>query len=79
MATMDVHDQNGNPVRTRAESIRVKGRVSKLVTQYFEDLVGQDLASGYIQVTVDKGVASFALFGTNDLSVLSAIPPQVVH
>ncbi len=78
MATMDVHDRNGNPVRTRAESIRAKGRVSKLVTQYFEDLVGQDLASGYIKVTVDKGVASFALFGTNDLSVLSAIPPHVI-
>jgi hypothetical protein len=77
-ATIDVYDRNGNLVRTKAESIGGKGRVSKLVTQYFEDLVGQDIASGYIKVTVDKGVASFALFGTNDLSVLSAIPPQVV-
>ncbi len=78
MATMDVYDRNGNPVRTRAESIAGKGRVSKLATQYFEDLVGQDIASGYIKVTVEKGVASFALFGTYDLSVLSAISPQVV-
>ncbi len=60
--------------RTRGEAIGAKGRVSKLVKQYFEGLVGQDIASGYIKVTVDNGVASFALFGTNDLSVLSANP-----
>jgi len=77
-ATVDVYDQNGNLVRTTAESIGAKRRVSRLVTQYFTDLVGQEIASGYIKVTVDKGVASFALFGTNNLSVLSAIPPQVV-
>jgi hypothetical protein len=77
-AKIDVYDRNGNLVRTKTESIGANGRVSKLVTQYFDDLVGQDITSGYIKVTVDKGVASFALFGTNDLSVLSAIPPQVV-
>jgi hypothetical protein len=77
-ATVDVYDRNGNLVRTTSQPIGAKRRVSRLVTQYFEDLVGQDIASGYIKVTVDKGVASFALFGTNDLSVLSAIPPQVV-
>ena len=77
-ATVDVYDRNGNLVRTTAESIGAKRRVSKLVTQYFEDLVGQEIASGYIKVTVDKGVSSVALFGTNDLSVLSAIPPQVI-
>jgi len=48
------------------------------LSQYFPDLEGQDIASGYIRVTADKGVASFALFGTRTLSVLSAIPPQVV-
>ena len=77
-AKIDVYDRNGVIVRTKTETIGAKSRVSKLLTQYFEDLAGQDIASGYIKVTVDEGVASFALFGTNDLSVLSAIPPQVV-
>ena len=76
--TVDVYDRNGNLVRMRTKPIGAKQRVSKPATQYFEDLVGQDRASGFIEVTVDKGLASFALFGTNDLSVLSAIPPHVV-
>ena len=76
--TADVYDRNGNLVRRTTESSSAKRRVSKLATQYFEDLVGQDIASGFIELTVDKGMASFALFGTNDLSVLSAIPPHVV-
>ncbi len=45
---------------------------------YFPDLIGQDISSGYVRLTADKGVASFALFGPNNLSVLSAVPPQVV-
>ncbi|NWG14674.1 MAG: putative Ig domain-containing protein, partial [Acidobacteria bacterium] len=77
-AVIDVYDRNGKLVQTRTEPVPAKRRVSRLVTQYFPDLVGQEMTSGYIKVSADKGVASFALFGTNDLSVLSAIPPQVV-
>jgi hypothetical protein len=49
-----------------------------VLTQYFPNLIGQDISSGYIKFMVDGGVASFAVLGTNNLSVLSAIPPQVV-
>ncbi len=77
-ATIDVYDRNGNLLQTKTESIGAKRRVSKLVTQYFANLVGREMTSGYIKVIADKGVASFALFGTQDLSVLAAIPPQVV-
>lgn len=76
-ATIEVYDRNGRLVRTKTELIGARRRVSKLLTQYFEDLAGQEMASGYIKVTADKGVAGFALFGTQNLSVLSAIPPQV--
>jgi hypothetical protein len=78
-ATIDVFDRNGKLVRTKTEPIGAKRRVSKLITQYLKDLAGKNISSGYIKVTVDKGVASFALFGTLDLSVLSAILPQVVR
>lgn len=75
-ATIDVLDRNGKIIRTKPLSIAGKHRVSNLLTQYFTDLAGKEISSGYIRVTADKGVANFALFGTNHLSVLSAIPPQ---
>jgi hypothetical protein len=77
-ATIEVFDATGNRVVTKTESIGARKRKSQLLTQYFSDLIGRSQSSGYIRVTVDQGVASFALFGTNSLSVLSAVPPQVV-
>jgi hypothetical protein len=77
-ATIDVYDFAGNLVATKIESIGPGKRVSQLLTQYFPNLVGENYSSGYFRVTVDQPVASFALFGTNTLSVLSAVPPQVI-
>ncbi|MBM3789146.1 MAG: hypothetical protein FJW35_02225 [Acidobacteria bacterium] len=54
-------------------------RKSQLLTQYFPHPAGQDRASGYIRVSSDRPVAAFALFGSHDGSVLSAIPPQAVR
>ncbi len=53
--------------------------MSRLLTDYFPALVGQTRLSGYIKVTVDQGVACFGVLGTNNLSVLSAIPAQSVQ
>ena len=77
-ALIEVFDRNGSLVVSKNEMIPAGQRRSLLLTQYFSSLVGEDISSGYIRVTIDKGVASFALFGTNDLSVLSAVPPQLV-
>ncbi|PYV13345.1 MAG: hypothetical protein DMG07_14810 [Acidobacteria bacterium] len=77
-ATLDVYDASGNRIFTTVLAIPAGQRVSKLLTQFFPELVGQSYQKGYIRLTVDQGVASFALFGTNSLSVLSAVPPQVV-
>ena len=76
--TVEVFDAKGVRVVATVESIPARGRKSQLLTQYFPALIGQSRSSGYIKVTSDRAVASFALFGTNDLSVLSAVPPQVV-
>ncbi len=76
-ATIEVLDRNGNVLRRKTETIPAGQRTSLLLTQFFPDLVDEDISSGYIKVTVDKGVASFSLFGTNSLSVLSSVPPQI--
>ena len=65
----------GNLVATKVEAIGPGKRVSQLLTQYFPNLVGENYSAGYFRVGVDVPVASFALFGTNTLSVLSAVPP----
>ena len=77
-ATIEVFDSHGTRIQSKTEAIRAKGRKSRLLTEYFPALINQNITSGYIKVTVDKGVASFAVFGTNNLSSLSAVPPQVV-
>jgi hypothetical protein len=77
VATVDVYSaQGGLPQNTKQVRIPARQRYSGVLTQFFTEFTGIDLHSGYIRITVDKGVASFALFGTNNLSVLSAIPPQ---
>ena len=63
VATVDVYDRNGNLVRRTTESSSAKRRVSKLATQYFEDLVGQDIASGFIELVPVR--AAFVTTGTS--------------
>jgi len=75
---IEVLDDKGALVAKRTETLQAGQRRSKLLTEIFSELQGQSRASGYIRVTPDRDVASFALFGTNDLSVLSAVPAQVV-
>jgi hypothetical protein len=82
--TIEVFDRNGAVVRSAAQQVRAGRRVAQLLTQYFPDLIGADLSSGYIKVTLDRGVAGFALFGTNNLTdvtqplALSAVPAQAL-
>jgi hypothetical protein len=77
-AAIDVYDASGNLVANTFQAIGPGKRVSQLLTQYFPGLVGQSYSRGYFRVATDRPVASFALFGTNNLSVLSAVPPQEV-
>jgi hypothetical protein len=61
------------------ETLEAQRRISRLITEYFPALTDQNQSSGYIRVTAPGGIASFALFGTHGLSVLSAIPAQTLH
>jgi hypothetical protein len=78
-ATLTVHDSAGAAVASSVVNIPARGRLSKLATQYFPELQGKNVGSGYISLySVRSNLVAFALFGANNLSVLSAVPAQVV-
>ncbi len=75
-AKMELHAADGSLVASATEAIPARQRRSRVLTQYFPSVAGQDRTSGYVRITVDKPVAAFSLFGTTNQSVLSAIPLQ---
>ena len=77
-ATVQVFDEYGLLVKSGNFLVPARRRLSQLLTQYFPDLAGRDILKGYLRVTTDQPLASFAIFGTTSLSVLSAVPPQLV-
>jgi hypothetical protein len=80
-ATVHLLDKTGSVVASRPLMIPARSRISKVLTQqeYFPEIVGVNISSGYIRITADKEVAAFALFGPNDLSALAALPPQSIR
>ncbi len=77
-ASIEVYSSSGSLIASKTEAIGGRMRKSQLLTQLFTELPGLDLSSGYIKVTSERGLASFAVFGTTNLSVLSAIPAQAI-
>jgi hypothetical protein len=75
-AAIEVYDETGKLLASRTERIEAGRRVSQLLTQYFPELTGVSRSSGYIRISSDKDLAGFALFGTQSLTALSAVPPQ---
>jgi hypothetical protein len=78
-AHIEVYDEWGNIIASKDEPIAGGQRVAKLLIQYFPGLAGQNRGKGYIRVRTDGGVAGFALFGTQRLTALSAVPAQDVR
>jgi hypothetical protein len=76
--TLELYTDKGDLIASTGFPLAGGQRVAKLLTQYLPELEGENLSSGYARILSDQGIAGFALFGTQDLSVLSAIPPQVV-
>ncbi len=73
-ATMEVCDSNGEVIASTRVVVAAHARKAGLLTEYFPELAGEDLHSGYIRIAADTGLVACALFGTNNLSALSAIP-----
>jgi hypothetical protein len=76
---LELYSAEGALVERKWEMIPAGRRRARLVSEYFSALAGTNQTSGYIRLTSSNPIASFALFGTWDLSVLSAIPPQVIQ
>ena len=77
-AKVQIFAPDGAIVSSGTFVIPPKERRSQLLTEYFPELVGRDMLGGYIRVTTNQPLASFVLFGTGTLSVLSEVPPPVV-
>ena len=78
-ATLELYAADGTLMETVSVPVPAGHRKARLLTEYFTSLVGRDQTSGYVRLTSDQPVASFSLFGTHNLSVLSAIPPQATR
>jgi len=75
-ANIQVFASNGSLLASTTEVVTRRGRTSKLLTEFFPNLAGTAVSSGYITITADDEVGGFALYGTHGLSVLSAINGQ---
>lgn len=73
---LQTYTADGQLDNSLTQVIPAGNRISKLLTEYFPALAGQNRASGYIKLTADHGIACYGVFGTNNLSVLSAISAQ---
>jgi hypothetical protein len=78
-ATLSVHDSDGRIVASTTLTVPARGRIVRVLTEYFPALSGQERSSGYVRLESDVGLASFALFGTKDFSVLSSVPSQGIR
>ena len=72
-----LYDRTGKPVGEKRDTLKAGHQQVGVLWQYFDWLKDKD-QQGYIRVKSDKGLAGLALFGTNQLSVISAIPAQTI-
>ena len=78
-ARLDLFAADGTLIETAWETIEAKRRIARVITEYFDSIYGKEQVSGYVRVTTSRPAASFSLFGSKDLSVLSAIPAQAIQ
>ena len=72
--TLQVFTKDGASVGSKTVSVQPNHKITELLRELVPASAGQ--VGGYVQVQSDQPVISFALFGTDDGKVLSAIPPQ---
>jgi uncharacterized repeat protein (TIGR01451 family) len=74
IAKYELFDKRGNVVESKIEVIKAGERKIGLLNQFFPKGAAGEIRSGYIRVSGDSPLVGFALFGTANNSVLSAIP-----
>ncbi len=78
-ASLVLYDKTGKVTASWNKPIDPHQRKIQVLNQFFPEITGADISSGYIRISADKPLTGFALFGTNFGTVLSAIPPQVIR
>ncbi len=78
-AVVSLYAADGTLIAKKSEFIQAGRRTAKQLTEFFPSQAGKDQTSGYVKVTSDKPLASYSLFGTSNLSVLSAIPAKALQ
>jgi hypothetical protein len=73
---VEVCDSSGSRIASRILTLSSQERSSRALTEYFPELVGRSITSGYIRISADNPIASIAVIGTNNLSVLFAMAQQ---
>jgi hypothetical protein len=79
MPALELYSEDGVLLERNEVELRAGQRTISLLPGFFSSLTEREQASGYIRIVSAKPLASFALFGTHNLSVLSAIPPKTVQ
>ncbi len=72
--TVTAYGQDGVVTGSYSSQLQPGERFAKLVYELIPE--SRHNSGGYVRITSDVPLTSFALFGTNDLKSLSAIPPQ---
>jgi hypothetical protein len=77
--TLELFRADGTRIAEKIEVIKAHHRQSRVLVQYFPLLEEVGQTGGYVRLRSDLPIASFAVFGTNTSTALSAIPPQIVQ
>jgi hypothetical protein len=77
-AKFELFAADGSLMGMKFVEIAAGHRTTRLFTEYFPELRGQDIRSGYMRITVNAPVAAYSVYGTSNLAVISAIPTQEI-
>lgn len=75
---LELYNRDGSNAGRTDVSLLPGERKARLLWEFFPQLIGKEFSSGYVQMISSSPVISFSLFGGNNLSILSAVPPQEI-
>ena len=76
---LEAFGTDGTLLAERCLELGPRRQVSQLISEYFPELAGQEIAGGYVRLRSDQGVHASALFAPWDLSSLMAVPSQTLR
>jgi hypothetical protein len=79
LVRLELYASDGTLRESKSFFLGERQRQSRLLSEYFTALTNQNQTSGYVRLVSDRPIASHAAFGTHNLSMISAIPPQIIR